>query len=101
VLDVPMVVGYRLQPFTYFLARLLVKVPHVALVNLIAGARVAPELIQRQWSPDQLATVTEGLLSGAGERQRQGLAEVRRRLGGPGASARAAAAVAQYLATEA
>ncbi len=65
LLDVPMVVGYRLQPLTFAIARLLVRVPHVALVNLIAEERVAPELIQGQWQPERLADVSR---PAAGER---------------------------------
>lgn len=97
LLGVPMVVGYRLHPVTYALARLLVHVPHAALANLIAGHELAPELLQTRWQPEALLTVTRKLLAGDAARQQQGLEEVRRRLGGPGASARAAAAVAAYL----
>lgn len=92
-----MVVGYRLQPLTYAIAKLLVRVPNVALVNLIAGETLVPELLQKAWNPDRLAAVTSELLSGGAESQRVDLAEVRKRLGGPGASRRAAEAVAEYL----
>jgi lipid-A-disaccharide synthase len=97
LLDVPMIVGYRLQALSALLARMLVRVPHTALVNLIAERRLAPEVLQREWRPDRLEEVTRGLLDGGAEVQRQGLAEVRRRLGRPGASRRAAEAVAEYL----
>lgn len=93
LLDVPMVVGYRLHGLTYALARRLVKVPHVALANLVAGERLAAELVQGAFTPERLAAEVERLLGEAGEVQRQGLARVRARLGEPGASARAAAAV--------
>lgn len=96
LLDVPMVVGYRLQPLSFAIARLLVRVPHVALVNLIAEERVAPELIQGQWRADRLAEVTTRILDDDGSGQRTGLALVRRRLGLPGASRRAAEAVLEH-----
>ncbi len=96
LLDVPMVVGYRLQPLSYAIARLLVRVPHVALVNLIAEERVVPELIQGQWRADRLAEITTGILDDDGARQRTALALVRRRLGPPGASKRAAEAVIEH-----
>lgn len=96
LLDVPMVVGYRLQPFSYAIARLLVRVPHVALVNLIADERLAPELIQSEWRTTDLAEISRRLLDGGADRQRPGLARVRRRLGSPGASRRAAEAVLEY-----
>jgi lipid-A-disaccharide synthase len=97
LLDVPMIVGYRLHPVTFALARMLVRVPHVALVNLIAGAQVAPELIQRSWTPSDLCLTTRSLMSSGGLGQRAALAEVRSRLGAPGASLRAAEAVAEHL----
>lgn len=97
LLGVPMVVAYRLHPFTYALARRLVKLPHVSLVNLVAGAEVVPELIQDDCTGPRLALVARQLLGEEGERQRAQLAQVRARLGPPGASVRAAAAVAQLL----
>jgi lipid-A-disaccharide synthase len=93
LLSVPMVVGYRLHALSYALARLLVKVPHVALANLVAGRRVAPELVQDELDATVVAERLSELLGPGGAVQRAGLAEVRRRLGEPGASARAAAAV--------
>lgn len=97
LLDVPMVVGYRLQPLSYAVAKLLVRVPHVALVNLIAEERVAPELIQSEWSNERLETISRTLLDGGSEGQLSALKRVRERLGSPGASRRAAEAVLEYL----
>jgi lipid-A-disaccharide synthase len=96
LLDVPMVVGYRLQPLSYAIARLLVRVPHVGLVNLIAEERAAPELIQGQWRADRLAEISRRLLASGADEQRSALASVRRRLGPPGASRRAAEAVLEH-----
>ena len=97
LLGVPMVVGYRLHPASYLLARMLVRVPHVALVNLIAGRRLVPELIQGRWNAGELAETTRRLLAGGLDAQRSGLAKVRRALGEPGASIRAARVVAGIL----
>jgi lipid-A-disaccharide synthase len=100
LLDAPMVVVYRLSPLTYHLGRRLVKVPHFAMVNLIAGRRVVPEIIQHELTPERVAREALALLEpdGVAVRQmRSGLAEVRSRLGGPGASDRAAAAVEAIL----
>lgn len=97
LVDVPMVVGYRLQPVSFALARLLVRVPHVALVNLIAGERAAPELLQGAWRQERLVEATESVLADGGARQRGALALVRDRLGAPGASRRAADAVLEHL----
>ena len=93
LLGVPMVVGYRLHALTYQLARRLVKVPFVSLVNLTAGERVVPELVQHDFTAEALARETARLLGPDGDVVRAGLREVRRRLGEPGASERAARAV--------
>ena len=52
----PMVVGYKVQGATYAVARLLklVKTPHIAMANLLAGERLAPELIQGRCEPSHL-----------------------------------------------
>jgi lipid-A-disaccharide synthase len=103
LLDAPMIVVYRLSPLTYHLGRRLVKVPHFAMVNLIAGRRVVPELIQDEFTAERVAQEALGMLDDAGRVQemRIGLGEVRARLGGPGASERAAGAVATLLAEKA
>jgi lipid-A-disaccharide synthase len=99
LMGLPMVVVYRLSPLTYALGHRLVDVPHVAMANLIAGREVVKELIQRDFRPEAVARETLALLDDRGRRDRvrEGLAEVRTRLGPPGASARAASVVAQML----
>ncbi|MEW5723286.1 MAG: lipid-A-disaccharide synthase [Thermodesulfobacteriota bacterium] len=88
----PMVVAYRMSRLTYFLGRMLVRTDHIAMANLIAGERVAPELIQDEAAPERMAAEVDKILSD-GEARRimiEGLGRVRERLGGPGASRRAA-----------
>lgn len=97
LLDVPMIVGYRLKRFSWWLAKVLVNVPHVALVNLILQDRAVPELLQDRWNPDALAALAGELLANEGGDQPKALAEVRSRLGGPGASLKAAEAVVRHL----
>jgi lipid-A-disaccharide synthase len=91
----PMVVIYRVSPLTYALGKPLARVDMYAMPNLIAERRIVPELIQDACTPARVADETVALLSD-GERvfaMRAGLEEVRAKLGGPGASGRAAAAV--------
>jgi lipid-A-disaccharide synthase len=95
LLATPMVVVYRVSPVTYALGRPFVRVPHFAMVNLIAERRVVTELIQKDFTPGRVAAEALGLLGDPSrlERMRGELLEVRARLGEPGASARAAEAV--------
>jgi lipid-A-disaccharide synthase len=92
ILNVPMVISYRVSPLTYFLGRRLIKVQYASLVNLVAGREVVPELLQDEAVPEKIADATLLLLENQAERTRMlaGLAEVRERLGGPGASERTA-----------
>src|SRR5579859_1175811 len=87
LLDVPMVVVYRVTPLTALLAKPLVRTPFYSMVNLIAGESAVAELIQNDFTPDRVAAETLRLLRDPGARDsvRRRLAEVRRRLGPPGA----------------
>ena len=95
----PMVVLYKLSPMTYRLGLPLAKVSMYAMVNLIAGERIVVELIQDACTPDAVATEAVRLLQDAEYRTRMitALDEVRRKLGGPGASDRAAEAILELV----
>jgi lipid-A-disaccharide synthase len=99
LLGLPMVVVYRLSSLTYTLGRPLVRVPHYAMANLIAGREVVKELIQHDLREDVLASEALRLLEDETYRARvrAGLEEVRRKLGGSGASARAASVVREVM----
>ena len=91
----PMVVLYKLSPTTYRLGKRLARVEMYAMVNLIAGERIVRELIQDDCTAEAVAAETIRILVEPEYRNRMidQVAEVRRRLGGPGASERAAEAV--------
>jgi lipid-A-disaccharide synthase len=94
----PMVVAYRTSAITYALARRLVKIPHIGLVNVVAGRQVAPEFVQDALRPSAVADALEPLLQPGNplrEEMRRGLAEVRAKLGTPGAADRVAAMASQ------
>ena len=99
LLDVPMVVVYRVTPLTALLAKPLVRTKHFGMVNLIAGRQVVPELIQADFTPEKVAAETLRLLRSPDARtaMRADLAEVRRKLGPPGAVDRAADAIVALL----
>jgi len=64
----PMVVGYRMKPFTFWLAKRLVKTPYVSLPNLLAGRELVKELLQDECQPEALAAALEPLLHAGPER---------------------------------
>jgi lipid-A-disaccharide synthase len=83
------------------LAKPLVRTPFFSMVNLIAGKRVVPELIQSDFTPERVAKEVVQLLRDptAREAMRANLAEVRSRLGPPGAVDRAADAILELIRT--
>jgi lipid-A-disaccharide synthase len=91
----PMVVVYRVGPLTYRLGKPLVQVDTYAMVNLVAGRRVVPELIQDAFTPEAAAAEALRVLTDPAHaaQVKRDLAEVRARLGTAGASRRAAEAV--------
>ena len=99
ILGTPMVTAYRTGSVNYRIAKSLVKVPYVAMPNLIAKRRVVPELVQAAASPEALAREVIALLTDDSLRQKQlqGLAEVREKLGPPGAVQRGADVIEQWL----
>jgi lipid-A-disaccharide synthase len=99
--DVPMVIVYRVSPIEYSIGRRLITVDTFGMVNLIAGEKIVPELIQDAFTPEAVAREAISLLTDAVRRRRvrEGLARVRERLGRSGASRRAAEAVLQVVET--
>ncbi len=100
ILGVPTIATYRTSRFTYFLGRLLIRhLAHFSLVNLIGGRTIIPELLQDEVKPERIAQELKVLLEDQQTRKTllDGLKEVQERLGGPGASERAAAIALQLL----
>ena len=95
VVGTPMVLLYKTTPVTYRLARWLIRVKWIGLVNLVAGRSVVPEIIQDEATPERLSREILHLLNDrrAYDEMKDGLREVRRSLGEPGASHRAAEVV--------
>jgi lipid-A-disaccharide synthase len=91
----PMVVVYRVSPLTYRLGKPFVKLDTYAMVNLVAGRRIVPELIQMDFTAERVAREAVALLTDADRhaRTRDALRDVCQRLGTPGASGRAADAI--------
>jgi len=92
LLGTPMVVVYRVSPTSAFVLKRMVRSPFIAMVNLIAGRRVVPELIQDQFTSAAVEKEVRKLLESpkARDEMKAGLAEVRTKLGPGGAIERAA-----------
>jgi len=98
VVGTPVVVMYRLTRATHWIAQRVVKVPHFSLVNIVAGKKVVPELIQHDVNGQRIAGEVRAMCEPAAHaRLRRELAAVRDKLGGPGASRRAAEAIMSTL----
>ncbi len=92
LLRVPMIVTYKFSPFTYHLGKLLIKLKHFSLVNLIAEREIVPELLQDQVCPETIASSLYDLTYDVHIRRemQKGLMEVCEKLGSKGASDKAA-----------
>jgi len=96
----PMIIVYKTSLLTYQIGKMLVDVPYIGLANIVAGRKVAPELIQGDLTAERLVEEMSHLLQdpSAAQDMRRGLSVIREKLGGPGASERVAKAVLSYVA---
>jgi len=100
VAGTPCAIVYRTSPISYAIAKRLVKIEHIGLLNIVAGRTVAPEFVQDAFRPVPVADALEPLFDRTGAARRtmeQGLADVRAKLGQPGASNRVAEMAAEML----
>lgn len=99
LMGTPMVIIYKMAWLTYLVARMLVKVRNVGLVNIVAGQRVVPELLQGAATAKRITKELMPLLMDETTRQqtKQALSQVSRQLGPPGASMRAAEEILEIL----
>lgn len=96
---VPMVIVYQGSTLTYLMAKALVRIPWIGLVNIVANDTIAPEYLQHDAAPPKLAEGVARILDDPARlaSMRDGLARVRQKLGKPGASRRAAEAILRLL----
>ncbi len=100
LMSTPFVMVYRVSPLTYFLGKPRVKVPHFAMVNLIAGEEVVPELVQGNFTAGNIVARLGAILADGSARESMlgGLAGVREQLRGPQGSSGSAHAAADRAA---
>jgi lipid-A-disaccharide synthase len=96
---VPQIVCYRTSSLSYFIGKMVIKVPYISLVNLIAGRPVVRELIQGDFTARNLLDELRALLSDVDyqDRMRAGYAEIRAKLGQNQAAQKTAELMVQYL----
>ncbi len=95
---VPMVIVYHVNALTYWLGRMLVKVDHIGLANIVAEEEIAPELIQNDFTPQRAAALLKEMLNPQKNKSvREKMLVVRKKLGEPGASRRAAQIIHRFL----
>jgi lipid-A-disaccharide synthase len=99
LMGVPMVIVYRMSGLSYFIGSLIINVDHVGLVNIVAGKRLVPELIQQHATPQNIADAVAKMLRDPDYYKAitDGLATVKAQMGDAGASARAADVVLELL----
>lgn len=101
IADCPLIVAYRTGKVSYALAKRVVKISNIGLVNVVAGREVAKEFLQDDVVPERMADALVPLLDATSPQRREvleGLAEVRSRLGTPGAADRVARMAAALVA---
>jgi lipid-A-disaccharide synthase len=100
LIGTPMVIVYKVHVVTALLARLLLRIPHIGLVNIVAGNAIVPELLQRQVQPRTMAALALRYLEqdAAAWRVKRELARLHAILGPGGSAQRAAAQVGHHLA---
>ncbi len=99
IMEKPMVIVYRTSPLTYVLARAFKRTPFIGLANIIAGKEIAPELLQKDLTPEKLSGKTLEIINDD-SRMRQATEELRKvkhSLGEKGASRRAAEAISRLV----
>ncbi|MCX6639161.1 MAG: lipid-A-disaccharide synthase [bacterium] len=99
IIGTPLIMAYKMSPLSFQLAKHLVKIPNVALVNIVAGKQIVPECLQRDAVPDKLADEAATLLTDPVRRKEMiaELAIVKQKLGAPGASKRVAAILQEMI----
>ena len=99
LIGTPFIMVYRVSPLTWKLGRPLVSVPFFAMPNLIAGREVVPELVQDNFTPENIVTRMNEILSDGAARETMiaGLSEVREKLAPPAGSASASARAAETV----
>lgn len=99
IIGVPMIIVYKVSRLSYLVGKIMVRVSHIGLVNLVAGRRIVPELVQEEVNGRRIAEEVNKIIVDEkySRTMKNALEGVKNRLGRPGASARAAEIVCQMV----
>jgi len=99
IMGKPMVIVYKTSFLTWLLAKNLIKIPDIGLVNIVAGQRIVPELVQFKATPENIAEESIEILNNHKKIHeiKENLGKVKAKLGDPGASSRAAHTICKFL----
>lgn len=99
ILNKPMVIIYKVTLATWILAKLFVKIPDIGLVNVVAGKRIVPELVQFDATPQKIARTALNILNNPSKREKicLELSNLKNTLGSSGAYERAAEEISKFL----
>ncbi len=99
LMGVPMVIIYRLSSLSYYIGRMLIDIKHIGLVNIVAGEKIVPELVQHDATPEKIAAAMTEIMGNPENYKRiqNKLGGVRAQLGESGASGRVASIVLDFL----
>ncbi|RPI78083.1 MAG: lipid-A-disaccharide synthase, partial [Desulfobacteraceae bacterium] len=99
LMEVPMVVLYRMSRISFLAAQIVVRVPFISLTNLVAREKIVPELIQKDATPERLAGEARMILKDPAykETMTRKLKEIRKKYGEPGCSQKTARMVLEML----
>jgi len=99
LIGTPMIIVYKMSPFSFLMGRLFVNVSHIGLANIIAGRTIVPELIQSDANPERMAKELLAILTDEerNKRIRKDLSGIREKLGSPGAAERTAQSAVEIM----
>jgi lipid-A-disaccharide synthase len=99
IMGVPMIIVYKVSKLSYLVGKIMVRVSHIGLVNLVAGRRIVPELVQEEVNGQRIAEEVHKIIVDEKyfRTMKNELEGVKNKLGGPGASARVAEIVCQMV----
>jgi len=102
IINKPMVLIYKVNFLTWVIARLLIKIPYIGLVNVVAGKKIIPEFIQFDAQPKKISAACLDLLNSNAKSNlmKSELAKVKEKLGAPGANSKAAKEILKFINAE-